>query len=521
MILRHVCFAFLAGLATQTASAQQLVPTRATVRDIVVAVDARLGSRPSSSAAFVADVYASVFDVHLPASASELWKSGQGQRIYHDEDELRPGDVLFYRDYTGNEDDVAELGIYLNDEDGIAHLTPAQGIVLSSGATIHGYCFAAKRFVDIPDALITRGSSSLKAVVKTQVTRSQFEAEVRSWLGTPYVWGAAQKRRGSDCSGFITTVCRAIANIELPRSSHEIWAQDIGAKVQTKDLMPGDLLFFSYGARVSHVAFYLGDGNIIHARNPKELLGIDPLAGHYQNHLTGAKRFFALATGGDGKTERVAAAVPDRYFVSDQENVHLVRVSPSDRDLLVEWTFVGGSTERQVAIPVKDAAFLKKNGKGFTNPSLYRYEYSWKGNSHRGTLVVDELFTQVLEIDENLTETRETIYAWAPTEDPAKAVASDGFQTGEASYYADKYHGRKTASGEVFDMHAMTAAHRTLPFDTKVKVTRTDTKKSVVVRINDRGPFVKGRIIDLSLAAAKQLDITQSGVANVLVEIVQ
>ena len=83
-------------------------------------------------------------------------------------------------------------------------------------------------------------------------------------------------------------------------------------------------------------------------------------------------------------------------------------------------------------------------------------------------------------------------------------------EIGLASFYADKFDGRITASGEVFNQNKMTAAHRTLPFGTKVKVTRIDNKKSVTVTINDRGPFVNNRVIDLSKAAAKKLDfITQ------------
>ena len=91
-------------------------------------------------------------------------------------------------------------------------------------------------------------------------------------------------------------------------------------------------------------------------------------------------------------------------------------------------------------------------------------------------------------------------------------------QTGKASYYADKFHGRTTANGEKFNMHDITAAHKTLPFGTKVKVTNLKNNKSVVVRINDRGPYAKGRIIDLSKAAAKKIDMIADGVANVRIE---
>ena len=92
-------------------------------------------------------------------------------------------------------------------------------------------------------------------------------------------------------------------------------------------------------------------------------------------------------------------------------------------------------------------------------------------------------------------------------------------QVGKASYYADKFNGRKTASGEIYDHSKKTAAHLTLAFGTKVRVTNLANNKSVVVKINDRGPFVKGRIIDLSKSAAKQLNFLEKGVTEVKVEI--
>lgn len=86
-------------------------------------------------------------------------------------------------------------------------------------------------------------------------------------------------------------------------------------------------------------------------------------------------------------------------------------------------------------------------------------------------------------------------------------------QKGAASWYGPGFHGRKTASGERFNTHALTAAHRSLPFGSRVKVTNSKTGRSVVVRINDRGPFVHGRIIDLSKASAQAIGI--SGVGRV------
>ncbi len=90
-----------------------------------------------------------------------------------------------------------------------------------------------------------------------------------------------------------------------------------------------------------------------------------------------------------------------------------------------------------------------------------------------------------------------------------------GSETGMASYYADKYDGRKTSNGEIFRQSKLTAAHKTLPFGTKVKVTNLNNGKSVKVRVNDRGPFIAGRIIDLSKSAAKKIDLVNAGVAKV------
>ncbi|MEE9276130.1 MAG: septal ring lytic transglycosylase RlpA family protein [bacterium] len=98
---------------------------------------------------------------------------------------------------------------------------------------------------------------------------------------------------------------------------------------------------------------------------------------------------------------------------------------------------------------------------------------------------------------------------------PKPPALSGGERTGFASWYGRPYHGRKTASGEVFDMDALTAAHRTLPFQTNVRVERLDNGRSVEVRINDRGPFVPGRVIDLSRAAARRLRMQRKGVARV------
>jgi rare lipoprotein A len=92
---------------------------------------------------------------------------------------------------------------------------------------------------------------------------------------------------------------------------------------------------------------------------------------------------------------------------------------------------------------------------------------------------------------------------------------------GIASYYAHDFHGRLTANGETYDMNGLTAAHRTFPFGTKLRVTNLENKRSVIVRINDRGPFIEGRIIDLSLGAAKVIGSVESGTVNVRLEVLE
>jgi rare lipoprotein A len=103
--------------------------------------------------------------------------------------------------------------------------------------------------------------------------------------------------------------------------------------------------------------------------------------------------------------------------------------------------------------------------------------------------------------------------------DPTEAI-SGTFQKGKASFYAKKFNGRRTANGERVDNAKLSAAHRTLPFNTLVEVTNLHNSRSVVVRINDRGPFTKGRVMDLSHAAAQSLGIISRGVGNVSLRVV-
>lgn len=98
---------------------------------------------------------------------------------------------------------------------------------------------------------------------------------------------------------------------------------------------------------------------------------------------------------------------------------------------------------------------------------------------------------------------------------PASSAEVSGTETGMASFYAESYNGRKTANGEIYNSSKLTAAHKKLPFGTRVKVTNLSNGKSVKVRINDRGPFVAGRIIDLTRSAAKKIDMVNAGVVRV------
>jgi len=100
----------------------------------------------------------------------------------------------------------------------------------------------------------------------------------------------------------------------------------------------------------------------------------------------------------------------------------------------------------------------------------------------------------------------------------APSASKGVIEKGKASYYADKYHGRTTASGEVFNQQALSAAHQTLGFGSRVKVTNIANNKSVIVTINDRGPFIRGRIIDLSKKAFTQIASVKQGVIDVTVE---
>ncbi|NLW24212.1 MAG: septal ring lytic transglycosylase RlpA family protein [Clostridia bacterium] len=148
-------------------------------------------------------------------------------------------------------------------------------------------------------------------------------------------------------------------------------------------------------------------------------------------------------------------------------------------------------------------------------------------NSH--TYIPLSLVLEILNFQFVWDDTNTTLYATkiGNTEEIIKNLPQapeykvvDTF-TGIASWYGGKFHGRKTNSGEIFDENALTAAHRTLPFNTLVRVTFLHTNKSTIVRINDRGPHVPGRILDLSKAAAEEIGLKAHGLGKVKVEVLE
>ena len=105
----------------------------------------------------------------------------------------------------------------------------------------------------------------------------------------------------------------------------------------------------------------------------------------------------------------------------------------------------------------------------------------------------------------------------------SRAIASKHrrVMNGISSFYAEDFHGKLTANGEIYDMYGVTAAHKTLPLNTICRVTNKENGKSLILRINDRGPYIKGRILDCSYGAAKKLDFIQQGTTDVKIEVIE
>jgi rare lipoprotein A len=139
------------------------------------------------------------------------------------------------------------------------------------------------------------------------------------------------------------------------------------------------------------------------------------------------------------------------------------------------------------------------------------------GNLSEDTLQVANRLRRLLGNAPALARVEGLPESTTPTPPQSPAVLSN--LTGMASWYGPGFHGRRSASGEVFNQNALTAAHRTLPFGTRVRVTNLNTGQQVVVRINDRGPYGHGRVIDLSTAAASQIGLRAAGVGRVAIEV--
>ena len=139
---------------------------------------------------------------------------------------------------------------------------------------------------------------------------------------------------------------------------------------------------------------------------------------------------------------------------------------------------------------------------------------------NQGSVMITNLNTMYQNKDENINVTprnKEVADTFEKVIEEREKYTH--FQTGMASYYGGSWHGKKTANGEIFNENSLTAAHKTLPFGTKVKVTNLDNGKSVVVRINNRGPYSKGRVIDLSKAAFSKIASISKGVTRVKLEV--
>lgn len=175
-------------------------------------------------------------------------------------------------------------------------------------------------------------------------------------------------------------------------------------------------------------------------------------------------------------------------------------------EVIVEVGFAPGNG----VIPVKIEKFKGK---------LYSYGPRKPDGCH--IIAVDEAFALQSQVAPGVTPTsQETAPAPPPKDEISQMQVVSSF-SGEASFYGggDGFDGRPTANGEKFDASKLTAAHKTLPFGTMVRVTNTRNNKSVIVRINDRGPYAKGRVIDLSKAAAQAIDMVSSGVAPIKAEV--
>ena len=176
---------------------------------------------------------------------------------------------------------------------------------------------------------------------------------------------------------------------------------------------------------------------------------------------------------------------------------------------------------KESKVVAKKKVTASKNNKSETEKSKNSnrtVKYYADANTEKESTMVQNLNMMYENNDKNV-KIGDTSFAETFEKEMEERTQYTHFQTGMASFYGGKWHGKKTANGEIFNQNSLTAAHRTLPFGTRVKVTNLDNGKSVVVRINNRGPYSNGRIIDLSKAAFAKIANTSKGVTKVKLEI--
>ena len=179
------------------------------------------------------------------------------------------------------------------------------------------------------------------------------------------------------------------------------------------------------------------------------------------------------------------------------------------------------NSTKESKMATKRKVTASKNNKSETEKSKNSnrtVKYYADANTEKESTMVQNLNMMYENNDKNV-KIGDTSFAETFEKEMEERTQYTHFQTGMASFYGGKWHGKKTANGEIFNQNSLTAAHRTLPFGTRVKVTNLDNGKSVVVRINNRGPYSNGRIIDLSKAAFAKIANTSKGVTKVKLEI--
>lgn len=227
-------------------------------------------------------------------------------------------------------------------------------------------------------------------------------------------------------------------------------------------------------------------------------------------------------------SETLAAYGADLVWADNEGEDKVIISAGQDRCQLVV------DLDKKMAYGLNGAEYLVLNENGRLYLPVHFFvqlvncEFQWDKETYTLTLNPESLKEDAMKVGSN---GEVSVYRWImnlPIYEKTLPSRYSGmrmgngeiFETGKASYYGGKFHGRRTASGERYDQNALTAAHKTLPFGTYVRVTAEWNQKSVEVRITDRGPYKKGRVIDLSTAAAAELGMLSKGVGNVTLEVI-